>query len=77
MHERLTARENQVAELVADGMSNREAAGELKLSEHTIKKYMLHIFEKLGVSNRVEMTRCLMSLASVAGRVRRPSANAD
>jgi DNA-binding CsgD family transcriptional regulator len=41
--------------LVADGLSNREVAGELGLSEHTIKKYLLHIFDKLGISTRVEL----------------------
>jgi DNA-binding NarL/FixJ family response regulator len=51
----LTAREEQVVALVADGLSNREVAVELGLSEHTIKKYMLRIFDKLGVSTRVEL----------------------
>jgi two-component system, NarL family, response regulator DegU len=51
----LTAREEQVVALVADGLSNREVGGELGLSEHTIKKYMLRIFDKLGVSTRVEL----------------------
>jgi DNA-binding NarL/FixJ family response regulator len=51
----LTPREEQVVALVADGLSNREAAHELGLSEHTIKKYMLRIFDKLGISTRVEL----------------------
>jgi len=51
----LTPREEQVVALVADGLSNRETAGELGLSEHTIKKYMLRIFDKLGISTRVEL----------------------
>ncbi|MGB9074660.1 MAG: response regulator transcription factor [Terriglobales bacterium] len=51
----LTPREEQVVALVADGLSNREVAGELGLSEHTIKKYMLRIFDKLGISTRVEL----------------------
>ena len=51
----LTPREEQVVALVADGLSNREAAGELGLSEHTIKKYLLRIFDKLGISTRVEL----------------------
>jgi DNA-binding CsgD family transcriptional regulator len=45
----LTPREEQVVALVADGLSNREAAHELGLSEHTIKKYLLRIFDKLGI----------------------------
>jgi len=51
----LTAREEQVVALVADGLSNREIASELNLSEHTIKKYMFRIFDKLGISSRVEL----------------------
>lgn len=51
----LTAREEQVVALVADGLSNRHIATELGLSEHTVKKYLFRIFEKLGISNRVEL----------------------
>lgn len=51
----LTAREEQVVALVAEGLSNRAIARELTLSEHTIKKYLFRIFEKLGVSSRVEL----------------------
>ena len=51
----LTSREEQVAALVADGLSNRDIAAELRLSEHTVKKYLFRIFEKLGISNRVEL----------------------
>jgi DNA-binding NarL/FixJ family response regulator len=51
----LTSREEQVVALVADGLSNREVARELGLSVHTVKKYLFHIFDKLGVSSRVEL----------------------
>ena len=51
----LTAREEQVVGLVAEGLSNREVAHELSLSEHTIKKYLFRIFDKLGISSRVEL----------------------
>jgi DNA-binding NarL/FixJ family response regulator len=51
----LTPREEQVVALVAEGLSNREIAQELKLSEHTIKKYVFRIFDKLGISTRVEL----------------------
>ncbi len=36
-------------------MSNRDVSRELNLSEHTIKKYLFRIFDKIGVSNRVEL----------------------
>jgi len=51
----LTPREEQVVALVAEGLSNRQIAAELNLSEHTIKKYLFRTFEKLGVSTRVEL----------------------
>jgi len=51
----LTPREEQVVALVADGLSNRQVAEELNLSEHTIKKYLFRIFDKLGISSRVEL----------------------
>lgn len=51
----LTPREGQVVALVADGLSNRQTARELNLSEHTVKKYLFRIFDKLGISSRVEL----------------------
>lgn len=51
----LTPREEQVVALVAEGLGNRLIARELNLSEHTIKKYLFRIFEKLGISTRVEL----------------------
>jgi len=51
----LTPRQEQVVALVAEGLGNRQIAIELNLSEHTVKKYLFHIFEKLGISTRVEL----------------------
>jgi DNA-binding NarL/FixJ family response regulator len=59
----LTKREEEVVHLVAEGLQNREVAAELKLSEHTIKNYLFHIFDKLGVSSRVELV--LYAVSSV------------
>ena len=41
--------------LVADGLKNREIAQRLKVKEHSIRNYIYRIFEKLGVSSRVEL----------------------
>jgi DNA-binding NarL/FixJ family response regulator len=57
----LTPREEQVVALVADGLTNRAVATELGLSEHTIKKYLLRIFDKVGISSRVELVLYAMS----------------
>ena len=52
--ERLTKREQEVLGLVAQGMSNRQIASKLFLSEATVKVHVRHIYEKLGVRNRAE-----------------------
>jgi len=51
----LSFRERQVAELVAQGKLNKEIAWELHLTVGTIKQYINHIFQKLGVSNRTQL----------------------
>ena len=50
--EGLSTREIEVLELVARGTSNKEIAKELWVSETTVKSHMLHIFDKLGVTDR-------------------------
>jgi two-component system nitrate/nitrite response regulator NarL len=51
----LTRREEDVVRLVAEGMRNLEIAQQLNVSEHTVRNYLFRIFEKLGVSSRVEL----------------------
>jgi DNA-binding NarL/FixJ family response regulator len=48
----LTGREVEVLRLVASGMGNREIAGTLHLSQHTVARHMQNVFAKLGVSSR-------------------------
>ena len=50
----LSCREQEVLQLLSEGLSNRELASALKLSEHTVKNHLFHIFDKLGVSTRME-----------------------
>jgi DNA-binding NarL/FixJ family response regulator len=52
---RITKRETDVVRLAVEGLSNREIARELGLTEHTVKNYLFRVFDKLGVSNRVEL----------------------
>jgi ATP/maltotriose-dependent transcriptional regulator MalT len=52
--ESLTPREHAVLALVADGLSNREIAHDLAISEHTVKFHLASVFGKLGVSTRTE-----------------------
>lgn len=51
----LSARETDVVRCVAEGLTNRQIAERLKLTEHTVKNYLFRIFDKLGVSSRVEV----------------------
>jgi DNA-binding NarL/FixJ family response regulator len=51
----LSPREQQVVHCLAEGLTNREIGARLGLSRHTVKNYLLKIFDKLGVSNRVEL----------------------
>lgn len=57
----LTPREQQVVGLVAEGLTNREISEQLHLREHTIKNYLFKIYDKLGVSSRVELIMYTMS----------------
>jgi DNA-binding NarL/FixJ family response regulator len=59
----LSKREQDVVSGVADGLSNREIAHRLKLTEHTVKNYLFRIFDKLGVSSRVEVVLYSFGLA--------------
>ena len=51
----LTLRQEDVVRLVADGLKNREIAQKLGIAEHSVRNYLYRIFEKLGVSSRVEL----------------------
>jgi DNA-binding NarL/FixJ family response regulator len=59
--ELLSARERQVIQHLAAGMTNREIAHALKLSPHTVKNYLFRIFYKLGVSSRTELLYLTMN----------------
>jgi DNA-binding NarL/FixJ family response regulator len=51
----LAVRETQVTNLVAEGLSNRGVAVKLGLSEHTVSNYLFRIYNKLGISSRIEL----------------------
>ena len=57
----LSKREEEVVALVADGLTNRQISEQLKLSEHTVKNYLFKVFEKLGISTRVELVLYALS----------------
>jgi len=51
----LSKRELEVVRSLAEGLTNREIAERLGLSQHTIKNYLFKVFDKLGVSSRMEL----------------------
>jgi DNA-binding CsgD family transcriptional regulator len=52
----LTNREQEIAVLVASGMSNREIGSRLFISKRTVDAHLEHIFGKLAISSRVQLT---------------------
>lgn len=52
---RLTPREAEVVQLLAEGMSTKEISFKLQVTEHTIRNYLSNVYDKLGVSSRVEL----------------------
>lgn len=53
-HPVLTVREQEVLQLIADGMRNRELAERLRVSEETIRTHLRHIYEKMDVNDRTQ-----------------------
>lgn len=67
--DRLTRREEQILQLVSDGLSNREIGEKLELREKSVKTYMTNILQKLKVRNRVK--------AALMAQRRKMSGNKD
>ena len=59
--ESLTAREKTIAAHVALGLSNAEIAGDLKISIQTVKNHLGSIFDKVGVTSRLELATWLFN----------------
>lgn len=55
----LSRRERQIVRLAANGRTNREIADELVLSVRTVESHLAHVYTKLGISGRTELTRLL------------------
>jgi DNA-binding NarL/FixJ family response regulator len=52
---RLSRREQDIAELIATGLSNQEVAHRLDITEATVKAHLTHIFQKLMLRGRVQL----------------------
>jgi DNA-binding CsgD family transcriptional regulator len=63
-----TAREAGVAALLLKGLSPSEAAGDLAMSENTVRTHIRHLFDKTGVDRVADLVRLLMQGPGVRGR---------
>jgi DNA-binding CsgD family transcriptional regulator len=63
----LTAREFEVARLIAEGMTNAEIAAQLFVSPKTVSAHVEHILAKLGVARRAEVAAWVPGIASAEG----------
>jgi DNA-binding NarL/FixJ family response regulator len=70
----LSARELEVVRCLAEGITNREIGQRMRLSKNTVKNYLLRIFDKMGVSNRMELLFFALSQPEV---IARPSAKSQ
>lgn len=64
-HELLTDRQQEVMQLLIHGLSNREMALRLRISERTVKYHLAAVFDRLGVVNRTEAVAAAMQLGLV------------
>jgi DNA-binding NarL/FixJ family response regulator len=62
----LSKRESDVVQCLVQGLTNREIAERLGLSQHTVKNYLFRVFDKLGVSNRTELLFMTLSQGGIA-----------
>lgn len=62
---RLTKREQEVLAIVFEGKSSKEAANDLVISKRTVDFHLANVYEKLGVSNRVQAFRRARDLGLV------------
>ena len=67
---RLTAREAEVVQLLAEGLSTREISQKLSVTEHTVRNYLSSIYDKLGVSSRVELALYAVAREGLSGPLR-------
>jgi non-specific serine/threonine protein kinase len=65
----LTRRELEIARLIADDMSNHEIAIKLFLSDRTVETHVTHMFNKLGLNSRIQLTRWLAGVSGAASTI--------
>ncbi len=59
LYDEMTAREREIATLLAEGLTNRQIADKLYISEGTVKNYISNIYDKTGIHDRVKLVVAL------------------
>jgi DNA-binding NarL/FixJ family response regulator len=65
----LTSREMEVLQLIAEGMANKQIAGDLKISTKTVEKHRQHLMEKLDIHDTASLTRYAISAGIIESSV--------
>ena len=73
----LSKREMDVVRSLAEGLTNREIAERLGLSQHTIKNYLFRVYDKLGVSSRLELLSMTLTRARAPQRETAPGTSTN
>jgi DNA-binding CsgD family transcriptional regulator len=69
----LTPAEEATSNLVAQGLSNQQVAGQMYVSAHTVAYHLRNVFRKLGISSRVELARVIAEHEGSNGAGSEPS----
>ncbi len=69
----LTATEQAVARLVAEGLNNKQIAARMYISAHTVAHHLRQAFRRLGIGSRVELARIVIEQAGGRGQQGEPS----
>jgi tetratricopeptide (TPR) repeat protein/DNA-binding CsgD family transcriptional regulator len=64
----ITAREAEIVRLLLEGKDSKRITEELFISDHTVKNHLHHVYQKLGIRNRIQLVRCFQSALEEQGR---------
>jgi len=59
LYDEMTSREREIASLLVEGLTNRQIADKLYISEGTVKNYISSIYDKTGIHDRVKLVVAL------------------